>query len=71
MDLFLGWCSAGWEPGGEKRRWLYHSVLLVRGDGQELGRVRDRRVLQRLRGRLEGADRLEKQREQRERGQRL
>lgn len=37
----------------EKKRELYHSVLLVRGDGEELWWVRHRRVLHRLSGGLD------------------
>lgn len=36
-----------------EKRELYHSVLLVRGDGEELWWVRHRRVLHRLSGGLD------------------
>ena len=57
----------------EEEKVLYHSVLLVRTDGQELRRrkrIRDHWVVDRLRGRLESTDRLREEGEEEEDGQR-
>ena len=54
------WAEVEEEKNG-RRKVLYHSVLLVRTDGQELRRrkrIRDHWVVDRLRGRLERTDRL-------------
>ena len=45
----------------ERKREWYHSVLLVRGDGEELWWVRHRRVLDRLSGGLDRPEGLKKQ----------